>query len=858
MGKLRVYELAEKIGLTSDQLVARLKRLGIDVHSNLSTVDDSVALPLLEASEKLRESATKEAAKEAARERKKVVKKPVKPTAAAPAAAAASGATTKKQLRKARAEKARRFTEEYERREADELTTRRVEQEREEQERAQLRQVEEERLRVQAEEKRRLEAEVTRRRQAEAEARRAEQEALRKRAAEEAARRQLEAEDAAARDRAAEESALQATRRFGAQARPDAPAAAPARPAAWEPPRGGRPRPGAPRKGKRDGKKGTAPVAAPAPPPRPTGPPQALALSEGVSIKELAERMDVKSKDIMRVLIQRGVMTTINQPLDPETAKAIAAEFNFTAEILSFEQDVQRQVTRRPAVSGDNLKARPPVVTIMGHVDHGKTSLLDAIRRTNVTAGEAGGITQHIGAYHVEIHGRNVSFLDTPGHEAFTLMRSRGAQVTDVVVLVVAADDGVMPQTREAIDHARAANVAIVVALNKIDKPDAKPDVVKKQLADLGLVPEEWGGQTVFAPVSAKQRLGLDHLLEMILLVADLADLRADPTAAASGTVLEAKLDRARGAVASVLIQNGTLRVGDPFIAGVISGKVRAMFDENGGRVQSAGPSFPVEVTGLDGVPQAGDTFQVLDEERRARMIGSLRQVRQRDANMKRSDRPTLDRLFQQIEEGKIKELPIILKCDVQGSVEVLEKSLRDLTTPKVKVRILHAAIGAITETDVLLAGSSGAIIIGFNVRPERGARELAEQEGVDLRLHSVIYHVTKEITDAMVGLLEPTLREEFLGRAEVRDIFKVPKAGMVAGCYISEGRVPSGAEVRLLRDRAIVYQGKISSLRRFKDDASEVRQGFECGIGLERFNDVKKGDIIEVFRIEKIAAQLL
>jgi translation initiation factor IF-2 len=852
MGKIRVYEIAEKIGLTTDQLIARLKRLGIDVHSNLSAVDEAVARPLLAASEKLRESATKEAAKEAARERaKQVSKKKTKP---------AQSAATRKQLRKARAAKARQFTEEYEKREADELARRRAQKEHEDAEKARRRKEEEERQRALEVEQKRLEAEAARRRQAEAEVRRAEQEALRKRAAEEAARRQIEAEEAAARERAAEESARDATRRVAADIEEMAPAPAPR---AWSPPPprprpprpAGRPRGKAPSKGKA-ARDRMQPAVAP-PPPRPAGPPREIALSEGVTVKELAEKMEVKSRDIMRVLVLKGVMATINQPLEPEVAKDVAREFNFNAEILSFEEEAQRKI-HKPEMTGEGLQPRPPVVTIMGHVDHGKTSLLDAIRESNLIASEAGGITQHIGAYHVEVNGRKITFLDTPGHEAFTRMRSRGAQVTDIVVLVVAADDGVMPQTREAIDHARAAGVPILVAVNKIDKPGAKPDVVRKQLADLGLIAEEWGGQTVFCQVSAKQRTGLDHLLEMILLVADLAELRADPTAPAFGTILEARLDRARGAVASVLVQNGALRVGDPFIAGTISGKVRAMFDEYGSRIDAVGPGMPAEIAGLDGIPQAGDSMQVVDEERRARAMMSLRQSRLREEQLRRGARPSLDRLFQQIEDGKIKELPIILKCDVQGSVEVLHKSIQDLGSDQVKVRILHAAIGAITESDILLASSSGAIVVGFHVRPERGARELAEKEAVDIRLYDVIYQVTEEIRAAMLGLLEPTLREDFLGRAEVRETFKIPRAGMIAGCYIVEGRVPAGAEVRLLRDNTVVYEGRISSLKRFKDDAAEVREGFECGIGLERFHDLKKGDVIEAYRIEKVAPQAL
>ena len=859
MGKIRVYEIAEKIGLTSDQLIARLKRLGIDVHSNLSTVDEAVAKPLLAASEKVRASADKEAAKEAARERtkvKKVSKKKTKPT---------QTASTRKQLRKQRAEKARRFSDEYEKREADEIARRAADLQREEEERLQQQREEEERQRLQEEEKRRIEAETAKRREAEAEARRQQQEAIRKRAAEEAARRQLEAEDAAARDKAAEESARVATQRAAAE-----PASTPTRapaPRAWSPspsrsrprprPHGGR-RPGGKKKGKRK-KDRAAAAMAPAPiVPPPTGPPKQLTLTEGVTIKELSEKMEVKSRDVMRVLLQRGVMATINQPLDLGTAKEVATQFNFSPEIISFEEEVHRQAQERPEITGDNLAERPPVVTIMGHVDHGKTSLLDAVRNSQIMAGEAGGITQHIGAYHVAVRGRNITFLDTPGHEAFTMMRSRGAQVTDIVVLVVAADDGVMPQTREAVDHARAAGVPILVAVNKIDKPGANADRIMKQLADLDLVPEDWGGQTVFCQVSAKERTGLDHLLEMVLLVADLGEHKADPTVPAFGAVLEGRLDRARGSVASVLVQNGTLCVGDPLIAGTVGGKVRAMFDENGERVQSAGPSMPVEVTGLDGVPQAGDTFQVLDEQSRARMIMSLRQLRQREEEMEKAARPSLDSLFQQINEGKMKELNVILKTDVQGSAEVLRSSLEKLSTNKVKVRILSAAVGAITETDVLLATSSGAVIVGFHVRPEPGARDLAAKEGVDVRLHDVIYNVTQEVQDAMVGLLEPTFREEFLGRAEVRETFKVPKIGLIAGCFINEGKVPRGSEVRLLRDNTVVYTGKISSLRRFKDDAQEVREGFECGIGLERFNDVKKGDVIEAFRVETVIPQSL
>ena len=861
MSKLRVYELAEQIGLTSDQLVARLKRLGITVKSNLGTVDESVASSLLKASNALRASATKEAAKEAVRERVKTVsKKKTKST---------QSASLRKAARKARAEKTRQFTAEYEKTEAEDIARREADRKREEEKKKQRQLAEEKKRLALEEEKKRIEAEAQRRRQAEAEARRAQQEAMRKRAAEESARRQLEEEEATAeRERAAKESAQEAAR--GPQATAPAGAIHPA-PSAFTPGRprprgGGRPPGGGMRpfsRGRRKKKKARrVKPAVPSVAPlliKPEGPARDIVLTEGVTVKELSERMEVKARDVLRALIHRGMMVTINQPLDTEVAQQVAQDFNCNAEIISFEEDIVRDTLKGDAVmSGKNICVRPPVVTIMGHVDHGKTSLLDAIRKSNIMEGEAGGITQHIGAYHVEIGERQVVFVDTPGHEAFTLMRSRGAQVTDIVVLVVAADDGVKPQTREAVDHARAAGVPLVVAMNKMDKPGANPDQVKQQLSELDLVPEDWGGQTVFVPVSAKQHTGLDQLLEMILLVADMAELKADPTVPASAVVLEARLDRAKGPIASILMKNGTLRVGDAFIAGMMSGKVRALFDDQGERIQEAGPSMPVEVTGLDGVPQAGDLFQVVDEARRARHIGNQRQAKSREEQARRISRPSLEGLFDQLREGQVKQLPLILKCDVQGSVEVLAKTLSDLATEKVKVRMLHAGVGGITENDVLLASSSQAIIIGFNVRPERSAAVLAEEEGVEIRLHNIIYKVSQEIENAMVGLLDPTLKEEFLGRVDVRETFKVPKAGTIAGCYVTDGKVPSGAEVRLLRDSVVVYEGKISSLRRFKEDTSEVREGFECGIALERFQDIKKGDVIEAFRIEKIAAQSL
>src|SRR5687767_13149876 len=521
---------------------------------------------------------------------------------------------------------------------------------------------------------------------------------------------------------------------------------------------------------------------------------------------------------------------------------------SFEEELVSAEGDDAKPEDRH---------TRAPVVTVMGHVDHGKTSLLDAIRETKVAEREAGGITQHIGAYHVDVGGRSVVFLDTPGHEAFTLMRARGAKVTDIVVLVVAADDGVMPQTKEAADHARAANVPIVVAINKIDKPGANPDNVKRELAELGLVPEDWGGTTVTVPVSAKKRENLDQLLEMILLSTDILELKANPKRSASGAVLEAKLDRGRGPVATVLVQDGTLSVGDNFIAGPVVGKVRALIDDRGRPVKSAGPATPVEVLGLTSLPQPGDSFQVVADAAKARQIAMFRegQAKERALSAK-GGRLTLESLKDQIAEGGVKELPLIVKADVQGSAEVLADTLTKLSDERVKIRIIRSGVGAINESDVLLASASNAIIIGFNVRPDRNAHDMAEREQVDVRLHSVIYNVTEEIKKGMAGLLEPTFKEVRLGSAEVREVFKVPKIGAIAGCMVTEGRITRSGETqaRLLRDNVVVHEGKIGSLRRFKDDVSEVKSGFECGIGLANYNDIKVGDVIEVFTMERVA----
>ncbi len=500
---------------------------------------------------------------------------------------------------------------------------------------------------------------------------------------------------------------------------------------------------------------------------------------------------------------------------------------------------------------------RGPVITVMGHVDHGKTSLLDAIRETKVAEGEAGGITQHIGAYHVEKKGRNIVFLDTPGHEAFTMMRARGAKVTDIVILVVAADDGVMPQTKEAIDHAKAAKVPMIVAINKIDKPNANVERVRRELADENVLVEQWGGEVVSVEVSAKQKKGIDDLLDMILLTADLLDLKANPDMPAKAVVLEARKEVGRGIVATVLVQDGTLKVGDPFFSGSTYGRVRAMTDERGKRTHEAGPATPVQVTGFEDVPNAGDGLAVVDDDTQARMIGQLRQEKAREAAQQKVPRASLDQLFQRLQQGGTKDLNLIVKADVQGSVEVLSETLRKLSTSEVKVNVIHTSVGAITTNDVLLATASDAIVVGFNVRPERSAAELAEKEGVDVRLYTVIYTLVDEIKGAMVGLLEPKFQEVFQGRAEVRETFKVPKIGVIAGCMVTEGIVPRTASVRLLRDNRVIYEGKIGSLRHFKNDVSEVRQGFECGIGIERFQDMKIGDVIEAFKVEKIEAAL-
>jgi translation initiation factor IF-2 len=582
--------------------------------------------------------------------------------------------------------------------------------------------------------------------------------------------------------------------------------------------------------------------------------PREVTVTEGITVRELAEKLDIRAKELLKTLLDRGVFASINQALDVPTATNLAEAFNGIVQVVTYEEQLveEEKVTEKRT---GNLQPRAPVVTVMGHVDHGKTSLLDAIRETEVAAGEAGGITQHIGAYEAHLKDRRIVFIDTPGHEAFTRMRARGAKVTDIVVLVVGADDGVMPQTEEAIAHAKAAKVPIIVAINKIDKPDSQPERVKRQLADLGLMPEEWGGETVMVEVSARTKANIPRLLEMILLVGDLRELKADPDAPASGTVLESRVDKGRGPVATVLVQNGTLHVGDVFIVGSVYGKVRAMFDDRALPIKIAAPATPVEVLGLQGIPEAGDQFQVADEAK-ARHIVEYRQGKQREATLAKtasSGRLTLDQLHEQLKAGDLKELPVVIKADVQGSVEVLSEMLPKLSNDQVKLRVIHASVGAVTETDVLLASASNAIIVAFSVRPERKAAELAQREGVDIRLHTIIYELLDELKKAVAGLLAPVIKETYLGRAEVRDTFRVKGVGMIAGCYIQDGLVKRDADVRVLRDNIVIYTGKISSLRRFKDDVNEVRTGFECGLSVSNFADIKAGDILECFKMERV-----
>jgi len=580
-----------------------------------------------------------------------------------------------------------------------------------------------------------------------------------------------------------------------------------------------------------------------------------LKLQEGTTVKEFAELISIKLSDVIKKFMELGYMPTINQPVDTDSALLVAESFGIKLELSSLEEDTI--ITEVPE-DLSKLLPRPPVITIMGHVDHGKTSLLDAIRKTKVIETEAGGITQHIGAYKVNLKGRDIVFLDTPGHEAFTSMRARGAKVTDIVVLVVAADDGVMPQTIEAINHAKAANVPIVVAINKIDKPEANLQKVRNELAGHGIISEEWGGQNIFVEVSAKKGIGIENLLEMILLQAEIMELKANPDKKAKGTIIEAKLDRGRGPVATVLVQSGTLKVSDTFLAGIQAGRVRALIDDTGKRLSKAGPSTPVEVIGFPEVPSAGDIFAIVEDEKRARQIALARQLKQRLADMAKARKLTLDELYAKIKEGEIKELNIIIKGDVQGSVEAIKEALEGIIHPLVKVRVIHSSAGGINESDVMLASASNAIIIGFNVRPELKAYQSAEKEGVDIRLYNVIYDAIEDVKKALEGLLEPTLKEKTIGRAEVRQLFPISRIGTIAGCYVIDGLISRASDgIRVVRDNIVIYDGKIGSLKRFKEDAREVQTGYECGILVENFNDIKVGDMLENYVIEKIATKL-
>jgi translation initiation factor IF-2 len=575
-----------------------------------------------------------------------------------------------------------------------------------------------------------------------------------------------------------------------------------------------------------------------------------IKVDEAILISDLAKRMGIKANEIIQALIGMGVMVTVNQSIDFDTAVLVAAEFEYEVERAAFEEEtILKQVEDDPK----NLQERPPVVTIMGHVDHGKTSLLDVIRKTRITESEAGGITQHIGAYHVTTERGQIAFLDTPGHEAFTAMRSRGAKITDLVVLVVAADDGVMPQTLEAINHSKAAEVPIIVAVNKIDKANAEPDRVMRELSENGLTPEDWGGDTIFVQVSAKEQQGIDELLEMISLQAEVLELKANADKLAYGHVVEAKIDSGRGPVATVLVQDGTLRNGDPVVCGIHAGKIRAMLDDRGAQVESAGPSIPVEILGLSGVPMAGDEFIVLADEKSAKQVSEHRIQKQRSKELTSTNRLSLEKLYEQIQQGEIKDLNIIIKADVHGSIEALGEALTKLSNEEVKVNLVHSATGTITESDISLAAVSNAIIIGFNVRPTPKVQAFANEENVDMRFYNVIYDVIKDAKSAMLGLMESTYKEHVMGSAEVREVFQIPKVGAIAGSYITDGKIERGQSIRVIRDGVVQYEGKNSSLRRFKDDVKEVQAGYECGIGVENFNDIKVGDVLECFYLEEI-----
>ncbi|WP_017151267.1 translation initiation factor IF-2 [Bacillus bingmayongensis] len=581
--------------------------------------------------------------------------------------------------------------------------------------------------------------------------------------------------------------------------------------------------------------------------------PDKITFSGTLTVSELAKKLGKEPSELIKKLFMLGIMATINQDLDKDTIELLASDYGIEVEEEVIVSETEFETFIDEQDDEENLKERPAVVTIMGHVDHGKTTLLDSIRNSKVTAGEAGGITQHIGAYQVEVNDKKITFLDTPGHAAFTTMRARGAQVTDITILVVAADDGVMPQTVEAINHAKAAGVPIIVAVNKMDKPSANPDRVMQELTEYELVPEAWGGDTIFVPIAAIKGEGIDNLLEMILLVSEVEEYKANPNRYATGTVIEAQLDKGKGTIATLLVQNGTLRVGDPIVVGTSFGRVRAMVSDIGRRVKVAGPSTPVEITGLNEVPQAGDRFMAFADEKKARQIGESRAQQALLAQRGEKSKLSLEDLFQQIQEGDVKEINLIVKADVQGSVEAMAASLRKIDVEGVKVKIIHTGVGAITESDIILASASNAIVIGFNVRPDVNAKRTAELENVDIRLHRIIYKVIEEIEAAMQGMLDPEFEEKVIGQAEVRQTFKVTKVGTIAGCYVTDGKITRDSGVRIIRDGVVIYEGQLDTLKRFKDDVKEVAQNYECGITIERYNDLKEGDIIEAYIMEEV-----
>ncbi|MBE0476835.1 MAG: translation initiation factor IF-2 [Coriobacteriia bacterium] len=804
MPAMRVHELAKEFGMSSKELLDRLAEMRIPAKNHASTLVEAYV-------DKIRKALGPEIA-----ERQATME----------------------------AERARKEAEETARREAEEAARREAEE--------RLRAEEEETRRAEDEERARREAEERARRETEEAAEAARREAEERLRAEEEARLAREAEEAARLEKEEEERYRRMAREAEAAAAATAPVvprerilAEAAKAAAVQQPQARRGKKG------RKARQAEAPAEAPAEAAA-EAPAEPVAVNEGVTVGEFADALGVPHNEIIKRLMLLGAPLTVNQAMSREAIEVIAEDMGRPVTVLAPEEEIAEVYEDRP----EDLVTKAPVVTVMGHVDHGKTSLLDAIRSTGVAATEAGGITQHIGASVVQKNDRQITFIDTPGHEAFTAMRARGAKVTDVAVLVVAADDGVMPQTVEAIDHAKAAGVPIVVAVNKIDKENANPDRVRQELVEHEVVPEEWGGTNTFVDVSAKKNLHIEDLLEMILLTADMQELQANPSASASGVVIEAKLDRGRGPVATVLVQRGTLRVGDALVAGTSHGRVRALVNPLGEMVETARPADPVEVLGLSSVPAAGDEFKVMHDERAARQLAEERALKKRLLAQEKKTHVTLDDLFARIQEGELKDLNLIVKADVQGSIEALKDALNKMDQTEVRINVIHSGVGAVTETDVMLADASDAIVIGFNVRPEPKARALAEEESVDIRLYRVIYQAIEEINAARVGMLAPTIEERDTARIEIRELFRVPKQGVVAGCYVQEGEVHRDDQVRVVRDGAVVFEGRMASLRRFKDDVKSVKAGYECGIGIEGFQDIKEGDVIEAFKTVEVARE--